>query len=48
MDFLLSHWHCIIPALVIVLAALLRNRDKNKTADTAETSKKIFSTGGKK
>jgi hypothetical protein len=36
MEFLLSHWHCIVPVLVIVVVLLLRNRGKNRTADTEE------------
>ncbi|GMO52703.1 MAG: hypothetical protein Pg6C_18510 [Treponemataceae bacterium] len=28
MDFLLSHWHCIVPVLVIGAVLFLRGRDK--------------------
>jgi hypothetical protein len=27
MEFLLSHWHCIVPVIVIALVLLLRGRD---------------------
>jgi hypothetical protein len=33
MDFLLSHWHCIVPVLVIGAVLLLRGRDKNNQED---------------
>ena len=26
MEFLLSHWHCIVPAVAIVIVMLLRGR----------------------
>lgn len=28
MEFLLSHWHCILPAAAIIIGALLLNRNK--------------------
>ncbi|GHV93644.1 hypothetical protein AGMMS50268_41470 [Spirochaetia bacterium] len=28
MDFLLSHWHCIIPAIAIVIVMLVQGRGK--------------------
>jgi hypothetical protein len=32
MDFLLSHWHCIVPVLAIAVVLLLQNRGrKNDT-----------------
>jgi hypothetical protein len=34
MDFLLSHWHCIVPVLVIGAVLLLQGRGKKK--DTEE------------
>lgn len=30
MDFLLSHWHCIIPAIAIVIVMLVQGRSKEK------------------
>jgi hypothetical protein len=30
MELLLSHWHCILPAAVIILGMFLLNRDKSK------------------
>jgi hypothetical protein len=30
MDFLLSHWHCIIPAVMIVIVMVLQGRGKKK------------------
>jgi hypothetical protein len=29
MDFLLSHWHCIVPVIVIAIVLLLQRRGKN-------------------
>jgi hypothetical protein len=29
MELLLSHWHCIVPALMIAVVLLVRNRNKN-------------------
>jgi hypothetical protein len=33
MEFLLSHWHCIVPAAAIVAVMLLRGRGKKKQGD---------------
>jgi hypothetical protein len=34
MDFLLSHWHCIVPLVAIAVVMLLRNqKDKKKEKD---------------
>ncbi len=33
MEFLLSHWHCILPAIAILVAVILMNRGKAKKAD---------------
>jgi preprotein translocase subunit SecG len=30
MDFLSSHWHCIIPAIAIVIVVLLQGRGKKQ------------------
>jgi hypothetical protein len=28
MDFVLSHWHCIVPAILIAVVLLMKNRGK--------------------
>jgi hypothetical protein len=33
MDFVLSHWHCIVPVIVIALVLLLQNRGKKKDTE---------------
>jgi hypothetical protein len=33
MDFILSHWHCIVPAIVIAVVLLLQNRSGKKGTD---------------
>lgn len=33
MEFLLSHWHCILPAIAIIVVVFLMNRSKSKRAD---------------
>lgn len=33
MDFLLSHWHCIVPAIAIVIVMLVRGRGKKNQND---------------
>ena len=33
MDFVLSHWHCIVPVIVIALVLLLQARGKKKDAE---------------
>jgi hypothetical protein len=33
MDFLLSHWHCIIPVIAIVIVMFLQGRGKKKGND---------------
>jgi hypothetical protein len=33
MDFLLSHWHCIVPAIAIVVVMLLQGRGKKKDGE---------------
>jgi hypothetical protein len=30
MDFLLTHWHCVVPVLAIAAVLLISNRDKKK------------------
>lgn len=30
MEFLLSHWHCILPAAAIPIGLILMNRSKSK------------------
>jgi hypothetical protein len=30
MAFLLSHWHCIVPAAAILIGMFFMNRDKSK------------------
>jgi hypothetical protein len=36
MEFLLSHWHCILPAIGIAVAMFfMRDKDKGKKDDTA-------------
>jgi hypothetical protein len=30
MEFLLSHWHCVLPAAVIVVVVLLQSLGKKK------------------
>jgi hypothetical protein len=32
MEFLLSHWHCILPAAVIVIVMILQSRGKKKNS----------------
>jgi hypothetical protein len=34
MDFILSHWHCIVPVIAIAAVLLLQNRGRKK--DTEE------------
>ena len=37
MDILISHWHCIIPAVAILLAlVLLQGKDTGKTKKNKE------------
>jgi hypothetical protein len=36
MQFLPSHWHCIIPAVAILIGVFFMNRDKPKDKDKAE------------
>lgn len=26
MDFLINHWHCILPAIILVVALMIMNR----------------------
>jgi hypothetical protein len=33
MDFLLSHWHCIMPLAIIAIALLLMNKKKKDSGD---------------
>ena len=33
MDFLLSHWHCIVPVIAIAAVLLLQNRKKKEDAE---------------
>jgi hypothetical protein len=33
MEFLLSHWHCIVPAIVVVAVSLLMNRKKKTDSE---------------
>ena len=35
MDFLLTHWHCVVPVLAIAAVLLLRNRGEKKDKDGA-------------
>jgi hypothetical protein len=36
MEFLLSHWHCILPAIGIAVAMFfMRDKDKGKKDDNA-------------
>lgn len=30
MEFLLSHWHCILPVVAIIIGFFVMNRDKSK------------------
>jgi hypothetical protein len=32
-DFLLGHWHCIVPVLAIVIVLIVQNLGKNRKAD---------------
>jgi hypothetical protein len=49
MEFLLGHWHCVVPALAIAIVLILRNRAGNRAADGGEyRHQKDFSTGGKR
>jgi hypothetical protein len=32
-EFLLSHWHCIVPVIAIVIAALLQGRGRKNSAE---------------
>lgn len=34
MDFLLSHWHCILPVIGIIIAAFLLRDKSNKNEST--------------
>ncbi|WP_455715033.1 hypothetical protein [Anaerosporobacter sp.] len=38
MSFLLSHWHCILPAVGIIIATFLL-RDKSGKNETADNNK---------
>jgi hypothetical protein len=33
MDFLLSHWHCIVPAILIAVVLLVQNKGKKNQSD---------------
>ncbi len=33
MGILLTHWHCILPAIVIVIVSVLMNRKKSKDSE---------------
>jgi hypothetical protein len=33
MDFLLSHWHCVVPVIAIAIVLLLQGRGKKKQDD---------------
>jgi len=33
MEFLLSHWHCVLPAAVIAIVCLLLNRKEKPKGD---------------
>ncbi|MFP3154324.1 hypothetical protein LQZ18_07830 [Lachnospiraceae bacterium ZAX-1] len=38
MSILLSHWHCILPAAVLIIAMILMNgKSKDKDKDDKET-----------
>jgi hypothetical protein len=34
MEFIASHWHCILPAAAMALLMLLRSRNRKKQDDT--------------
>jgi len=38
-DFLGSHWHCIVPAVVILAAMFLMNRSEKKTTGVSTPEK---------
>jgi hypothetical protein len=33
MDFLLSHWHCVLPIVILIAASFLLNGDKPAKRD---------------
>lgn len=33
MQFLLSHWHCVLPIIAIVIAAVLTGRDPSNKSN---------------
>jgi hypothetical protein len=36
-EFILSHWHCLLPAAIIILAVIfMGDKPKNKNKKTAE------------
>lgn len=44
MDILINHWHCIIPAVAILLAMVFlrdKDSDKNKKAKTFRGDKNV-------
>lgn len=40
MDLLLAHWHCILPALIIVVAMFFM-KDKNKDNSCEQLKEKV-------
>jgi hypothetical protein len=39
MDFLLSHWHCILPAALILVASLfMRDKPKNENEKPSQST----------
>jgi purine-cytosine permease-like protein len=37
MEFLLSHWHCILPVAVIIIALFFMNRGNEKDKDVGNS-----------
>ena len=37
MDFLLSHWHCVLPIAAVLIGLFLLNRNKSKGNDSTES-----------
>lgn len=40
MEILLSHWHCILPAIAIVIGVIFMNRDKSKEKSDRDAAAK--------
>lgn len=38
MEFLLSHWHCILPATGLIIGGFLMSRDKGKDKNAKKDS----------